>query len=459
VAVTGLWVIFSSQQPFDLDYTSQELLDHLYHWVDTGLLYSNIDESPFRVLNYPPLFLFLAKMGTLISYSPLFWGRALNLFAFLITLGVTYKWLNLQKSSSYANLFFISLIACSFPAIYFLGQFHLEYLGIALSLWGLYLLKTHHGFFWTFASGALMGLACFSKQVQVVPMIVAGLWVLRYRPRQLIPLILGSFVIGLIGMGILDHSFGKEIWQHLIVYTVGTYSWKQLGLQMLSYGLPWILFFIMSLGLAIKMPVGRKDLSWWFLLGTSIWLFATARTGAGGQYFIQWNIAIILWLGTQIPFLFKKYQIQKPIKTYGVLFFIIQIFLADMLTVTLLTMKTRTWMEQSQVLSSLCEALPQEGMLIPSENPGIIRYCGDVPALHPFIMANLAKRGLWNEQNFIDKVQSGEYSIILLPFSIHEGPKGYQRERWTPQTLKSILANYSQEKQMGPWYLLRPSSN
>ena len=55
VVVALLWIGGMMWLSADQDYTSGELLDHLLAWMSGELLYSDPQQLPYRVLNYPPL--------------------------------------------------------------------------------------------------------------------------------------------------------------------------------------------------------------------------------------------------------------------------------------------------------------------------------------------------------------------------------------------------------------------
>src|SRR5262245_55800768 len=57
LGLLGLWMALLFFSPVDPNYTSGELLDHAYAWKETGLLYPSLQSAPYRVLNYPPLYL------------------------------------------------------------------------------------------------------------------------------------------------------------------------------------------------------------------------------------------------------------------------------------------------------------------------------------------------------------------------------------------------------------------
>lgn len=86
ILILFLWVGLLFFSPLDSDYTSGELLDHFFNWSESGVLYPSIQQSPYRVLNYPPLYLGLVELISRWGLTPLLAGRLLNILAFAAAL-------------------------------------------------------------------------------------------------------------------------------------------------------------------------------------------------------------------------------------------------------------------------------------------------------------------------------------------------------------------------------------
>ena len=106
----------------------------------------------------------------------------------------------------------------------------------------------------------------------------------------------------------------------------------------------------------------------------------------------------------------------------------------------------RTEKQLPQICSSLGEA-----EVIPSGDPGLIRACRKIPALHPFIITNLANKKLWDQTPFLKEVSQGKYPSILLSFDLEKEIQGVHRERWTKEMIQAMRKNYQIKKEIGEW--------
>ncbi len=454
--LAGLWTSLVIPTPLDHDYTGGELLDHTLAWKETGDLYVLTDRPPYRVLNYPPTFLALVRGLQGMGLPPLPAGRLLSLLSFLGGLAILDRWLRERCRRRHRWLVMTAFLGSSYPALHYIGQFHLQWLAVGLTLLGFFLLRDPHRSDRALLAGLALALACFVKQTQLFFACLGGLWLLSQDRRSFSRYLLSLGTVGAAGMTLLHHLFGPEIWRHLLTYTVGTYSWTQLVSQLEAHFLPWAIF--MGISLAFQKADWRKDLRWWFLVGSSVWLLATAREGAGPQYFIEWNCAILLWLG---PFLCRWMTEERPQGRLAFLYPVLLLmgFIAADINVAwnLIWGDARELRETTSHLPALCRALQQSEIPVPIEEAGLARACGRQTVLQPFIMSNLALRGLWNETPFVSQLNAKAFPVLLILFDPRTPLTMYERQRWTPAMIQAIRDNYRVEGRYGKWWLLRPS--
>ncbi len=294
--LAAIWtgVVFHSS--WNPDYTAGELYDNFLAWQEKGNLYFVLTEQPFRVLNYPPLFFYGVKALTFLNLTPLEAGRILSLLSGSLCLFVLYAWLKRLGLSTSSRLCVLAFCASSFPLLYPLPQFHLQWTAIAFSFLGLYLLQPSH-LFRTVCGCLLLVLACFTKQTQIITWGIGLLWIFFQNRKIALLVYLTVSVAAFTGIAYFcENQFGSEIWRHLFTYTVGTFSWKQLGRELGMHVGPWILFFILGLWRVQKTKFNEKDLTLLYFLGQSLWLLSAAREGASYQYFMEWSLALLLWI-------------------------------------------------------------------------------------------------------------------------------------------------------------------
>lgn len=443
LALAWTFLVFSS--PWNPDYTAGELYDHWLSWNERGTLYSPISLEPFRVLNYPPLYFYVIKLFTqFFPIPPLLAGRLISLLSAAFSLLLFSQWCRRLGLSKTQRLGILSLCATSAPLLYPLPQFHLQWLAIFFSFSGLYLVSSKK-LLPLFFGTILLSLGCFTKQTQVITVLIALIWLMTQSlPKSACFLL----CFGGVSFGVFKYfefQFGPEMMKHLVSYTVGSFSLRQMLRQIFFHVLPWIGFLIFALYKARTSSSKRKDIVWFYFLGQTLWLLSSAREGASYQYFMEWSLATLLWIA---PAFFQ----QNPLFFERVLK--IQ-FIFGLLGVTLLlAYHSLNLIRLKKTLPAICSILQNTSAPILSDDPGLVRACGQISAIQPFIFHNLAQKGLWNEEILRSHIQNKSYDYALFPFDIQNT---FETERWGRETLATLRKNYSEEKKIGKFYILRPA--
>lgn len=460
--VAGMWTGGMFALPTDADYTSGELLDHLLSWMHGAPLYKSLSSGPpYRVLNYPPLFLALVRGAASAGLRPLVAARAIDTIALVGALVVVYLWLRdrgVRRELAWGTA---ALAGGSFPLLYLTGQFHLEGVAVCATVAGFSLVRRRSATA-EITAGVLLALACLTKQSQVVLSLVALSWVLFARggSRAGAWRVVAAYVAtGAAGCAAITALFGAEAWRQMLTYTVGTFSLAELGKQLAFHALPWALLFAIALAFATRTTERRRDAATWYLVGSSIWLLSSARNGASFQYFLDWQLAVMLSVGPAL-----ETWIAQPAsaiapnrrRVIGALFGA-QVVIADIVVAGVLAYDLHTAERTAQSLATVCPAIPAAPALTVSESPGLVRACGGQPALHPFIMTTLAGRDLWNETPMVTALRARRFGAVVLPFDpVSSGPAGVHAERWTPAMLAAIRTSYRGTVLAG-WWVASPS--
>lgn len=458
VVALSVWTLLMLQSPLDPDYTAGELLDHLMAWRETGVLYPPLGEQlPFRVLNYPPLALLIARAGVEAGLSALTAGRLMNGGAVLLVIGTLAWWMRARGARGVALGGIVGLLGASIPFLYASGQFHVELWAVFGTLAGVALLDRGEERGACFAAGLFLAMACLAKQTQVIPALVALAWAWRHRRPAFGPTLLGYALGGSIGVSLISSTWGMEAWNHLLTYTTGTYSLGTLLEQMSSHLAPWSLLLAVAAWRGVTGGARqRSDIAWWYWCGAIAWSFSSARDGAGYPYFLDVHLATIVLVG---PLLFSPdNRGAAPRAARGrwllPLVLVVQVVGADIAAGTLLTLNARTVADRTSHLTVVCgEDLPPGPMLV--EEAGLARACGRRPLLHPFIMASLAARGLWSPTELEKSVADGDYPVAVIGFDPREPVTGAQADRWTPGMVEAFRSARSVERLGAGWWLLR----
>jgi hypothetical protein len=448
--LVGAWLALVWPARTDPDYTAGEILDSTMAWSESGRLYSPIDHTPYRVFNYPPAFPAAVRLLMAAGLAPLLAGRLLTLASIAIVVLLSYRWLRAVGCHRSGAVLALSLFASSFPLMFYVGQFHLQWAAVAASLFGCYLLRAPTSAARVALAGGSLALACFFKQTQIWSLVLMGAWLLVHHRDALRAFATAAAAVAALGVVAVFGIFGTEAWLHLVTYTVGTFSFKTLTHMLWLYVGPWTLPFVFGLWIAARDPVGRRDVRFWYFAGSSLGLLSAARSGAGPQYLIEWSIATVLWIGPSIQELLRT----PRWRGWAVAVLAAHLVLGDAITAERLFVRGVRLRHTELALPELCAALPADAPT-PIESAAVARACGRTPALHPFIMTNLAERGLWDERPFVQDIARGAFAVIVLPFEL---PDGHDRpsQRWTPAMLAAVRQRYRLAEEHDGWRVFRP---
>lgn len=441
----------------DPDYTAGELLDHLASWREGAPLYPALGaEAPYRILNYPPLGLLAARALAGFGLPELAAGRGANALAFLCLLGAAAGWARARGVRGAALAGTVGLLGASFPVLYAAGQLHIELWAVAATVAGFALLERAAGRRGAALAGLALALACFAKQTQVVPAAVALAWAWTWR-RPVASAATAAFAgAGVLGGTGITAAWGLEPWRHMLGYTVGTYSLPNLALQAASHLAPWaVLLAFVAHTLRKSGRAALRDPLAWLWVGALAWSLSSARVGSSYAYFLDLHVATALWAG---PRLFgagsavggvgsggaggggKRSGASSPsprVSRPWAWLLALQVAAADAGAGAALGMNVARLRDVERELPALCQALGQAPTVL-SEEVGVARACGRRVAAHPFIMASLAERGLWDPTPLEADFRGGRVPAALLPFDPREPVTGAHAQRWPPAQLRAF---------------------
>lgn len=433
VAALLVWSGLLLTLSLDPDYTAGELLDHLQGWRETGVLYPALGAMPpLRVLNYPPLVLLMARAVTWLGAPALLAGRLVNALGLLCLLSAVAWWAQARGARGAALVGTVGLLGASFPLLYGSGQFHIELWAAAGTVWGFGLLDRTASWRGVALGALALALACFAKQTQVVPSVLALAWTWMHR-RRVAPVATAVFVVAVFaGAAGMASIHGVEAWRHLVTYTVGTYSATNLGVQMLSHLAPW--FILLAFVARHAWPGAERpwrDAALWYWSGALVWSLSSARVGSSYAYFLDVHLATVMCAG---PRIFGEPGTGS--RLWSALM-AMQIVGADIGAGTTLAVNLSRVERTERELPALCLRLHGERQVL-AEEAGVMRACGRPALIHPFIMASLATQGRWDPTPFERALRAGDYPFVLLPFNPRDPVAGIHTERWTEHELAAF---------------------
>ncbi|MGC8873956.1 MAG: ArnT family glycosyltransferase [Chloroflexia bacterium] len=113
--------------------------------------------------------------------------------------------------------------------------------------------------------------------------------------------------------------------------------------------------------------------------------------------------------------------------------------------------------ERKAEMARACALLRQTPPPVLSDDVGLLLLCGHEPPYDdPFLMAQMARLGRWDQGVLCREVEAEHFSLIILTDRLEESPEGEEWMRWTVPVLSRVRAHYRLEARYDDFYFYRP---
>lgn len=489
--------------PFPLDYGEGPILAQL-ELLNSGApiwkLYADPAQSPYFVVNYPPVYHLSSLFLNLFTNNLLLAGRLVSLLATIgsvIALGLlgsdgrAAPKHGAQPGISYGYSLLCGLIFLSIPVVReWAGYLRVDALALALGLWGLLLVRKGLGgqsLLPPIVGGLLLVLSLYTKPSLIAAPVVGGLvWLLSAQSLRRRTIVLACWAaFAIVPFGLLQLGSEGWFWHHVISANANRWeaelAWSFWGEQL---GLRWALLGagLVGLVLALTRHTQLKALPWWAaplytLLGT-LTAIGVGKVGAYANYFLEWYAGLI-WLSALGWNLLSNPQpkARKALQEFA------KLALPALLALSMLWYSP-LWSRTSLHPAGLLEPNPPQLFFEPSKSllsenareadvlaaqarvnqaisneirqlqgdifvdtPGIATQAGALSPYQAFEHRQLLDSKLWDQTTILHKLANGKYPLAVLD---------YLGNWLSPEMVNLILHRYAQDGSYGNFDLFRP---
>jgi hypothetical protein len=92
-----------------------------------------------------------------------------------------------------------------------------------------------------------------------------------------------------------------------------------------------------------------------------------------------------------------------------------------------------------------------------SEDLFLLVRAGREPIADPFVLAQLARQGLWDERPFLAELEAGRFPLVVLEFDADALPPAESAERFSAEARATIVRRYRLAERLGRFRLYRPA--
>lgn len=454
---------------YPLDYGEAPLVNQAVQLNAGHSIYrQSLQEPPYTVANYPPVYVGVLAIFERF-FGPAFWyGRLISTLSVIGSALMIFSIVN-SRSRNWKIAIIPALVFYNIP--YVLGWSvlaRIDHLALFFSLTGLYLLFRDKPSQRLIDSNLILGsaflvLAIYVRQSYALAAPFAGFLYLLHQDWRRTGILTG-FVGGLslILFGLLNLLTGGGFYFNIVTANINPFGIERVVNNFRNFfDLAPALFILAALGIIL---VFNRVKGWPLWIGFAFGGFFSAITigkiGSNVNYFLEFAAGLSLLIGFGIHVLFRR-----SAKSWMALILIIVLlciswqcvrFIQKVQEETRGSLKTRQ--DAIEELRDLEELVAQNlhQPILADEYMGMIVLNGENLYLQPFEITQLTIGGLFDQQPLLNQIEEEKFSLILLQedsWWVHA-----LQERWTPEMLEAIRANYRLAGQFESTFAYKPKT-
>lgn len=452
--------------PFDVDNNEAFIIYQGQRIAEGSFLYPPLDQPPYLVDNYPPVYPLVLAAQFLFAGPNFFWPRLLSLSSTVLTALLIGLWAYHLTRNRLAA-FFGGLAYLSFYHVYDWGSLaRVDALGILFSVLAVFLFHKQNS--WKITIPFLL-LALFTRQTLfAAPLaIFCSLFFSERRKESytFLAVLAGTgFLLFLILIGL---TYGRA-WSHLITYNANEFRISDVWL----YTRHWIRFYpvwgcVPLLFLLNRHWFNKPDQSsgtapqilFWYTLFAFGEALLCGKIGSAPNYLLSLVVATSLGLGLLVHTLIKLATISLEWKTpclFCLLAFVFQMFVTWHWPYTAEWYAHTPIKEDKQAGQYLMLQLKKSPDPVLTDLPGIAMLAGHRPVWQPFICTQLARQKLWDQTPFLQQIETRKFSKAVFKFDLNT-PE-WDQESFSPEFITAIQRNYIFKQKIGRFFIYEPKS-
>ncbi len=466
--------------PYPLDDGEGFCLNQALRLASGQALYPPIDSLPYIVTNYPPVFPAILNFFINIENPSLITGRMISVISTIVLGLATAGCVRAATGDNRAGWIAALMILAS-PVIYFWGALlRVDLLATALGMVALWIAMSAGGprVFWSLP---FLLAAIFTRQSAVEAFIAIAIGLLSSREKgnnsgKYFLIFIISWVIGgLIVLFLLQNWSGGEFWKHTVTLT-RTQFYPARILSAAEWILPVhaLMFLLALFALPRALTDNRRRMLGIFFIASFATSLLAGKVGSDLNYYMNLITASACLTGLFAADLFSAFQKQKKIRLVAVMLLIpaalAQSGFIEGDRAWSFTPRSDSTQNDYRSGENIVEILSSVNGPILSEDEGFCLLAGHEVLFNPFIMSELAREKIWDQEPFVRAIEEKQFDLIMLRFDVND-PGHDDRpsvgtyagwDRFTESMERAIADNYEIDFNISPiymrrwWFIYRP---
>lgn len=491
VVVVLLWVAYkpiernaaAMRYPFQLDREEAFLLDQSMRLARMETIYPRLDDYPYTVGNYPPVY--PATWAGMLAVAPpsLPIGRALVLLSVLVIAASLAGIVMRETGRAMPALLSVGLFMATWDVNDWIAYARVDLPAIAFGMAGLAAATSvarRRAGLWI--GVALFAVAFFTKQTQVIApaALLLGLVASGQRLRAGW-LAAGTALAIAFPFAALNIATGGEFFRHLVVYNANVMHWDQIAIWIRHLWFFGRFKFVALALLALPLLAARVRKPWRlppatgapetmtatiaYVVLSGLSIVSVAKAGSACNYLLEFHAACALFAGLAAGRLANlandgALPFRRPLVAAAVAAFLaMALHAADFVSIGSRASLFQPGPPdaQSDVLRIVQLAVQETDGDVLCEEPIYAILAGKPVLYQPFIMSQLAREGKWDETPFVDDLLRARFGIVVTTQDLSR--RDVPLPGFTEGMRDAILKVYKLSRSVGGTYLYIPAES
>lgn len=464
---------------YELNYTEGSVLCQIRDLALGVPLYGRVGERPYTFTIYPPLYhVVTAALATHVG-DPVLAGRSLSfactILIAVVIAGIVYR----LGAETPAPLRWAATVIASLS---FLAVEHVfaaatmmrvDMLALSLSTCGLYVFLRASSARAHAIALVLFTLALMTKHSVMAAPAACILGTATAGPRAGVKLGLAFVALVALAVGLLALVFGDAMYFHVFAANVLPYDPLRVarGVKWLVLDYPGLVAggiagFVYLLMAALSLTRERRStaanwvlVAYFVLAGMSV--LALGRAGTSPNHLIEVTVALCTFTGLAVlrtgqalwPRTPPPWTLARAALAMAVLIALVWQAKRQM------SVDRSAMPDYDQSALARNEALLDRIRAVDGPVFGVTQFlvcrAGKPAQINTFMAAQLAMLGRWDARPLLEDVRRHVFALVFLNFDLMAGR--YNSERFTPELIAALRANYRLDERIGAYHLYRPA--
>ncbi|MFB3786250.1 MAG: hypothetical protein ACE15F_07765 [bacterium] len=452
--------------PFDADNSEAYLVYQGQRLTEGSFLYKPLNQEPYLVDNYPPLYPLLLALGYTFTGPNFHWPRALSLSATVLTAMLIGFW-TYHRTRNQTVSFLAGMLYLSFYHVYDWGALaRVDAVGVALALSGLMLFEVHRS--WKAALPFFL-LALFTRQTLYAAPLAVACTLAGSSNRKTAVAFLGGLTAGTAALYLVLLLLSSgEAWNHLVLYNANEFRWSDVWVYLRQWLFLYTVWGCAPLVILMSEYPGqtrpgapRSPVLFWYTLFALGEAVLCGKIGSAPNYLLSLVAAAAVGMGTLL------YQAQtEGHRQAGEQSFAYPMSYVFLLAAFVLQIgATWHWPHRMDFSYTPTRADAQAGRMLQNElrrtpgpilsdRAGVALMAGHPPVFEPFIGTQLVRQGLWDQSPLLARIAARAFPKVILQFNLEDD--NWDRERFTPELIAALREHYTRTRTLGPYRIYEP---